>query len=121
MKTTEEVIEERSKTHGNYSDVAAFAQAVMRAVEATPNWPLLSDVHRDGIHMIMHKVSRALNGDPMEPDHFDDIAGYAKLVANWIRVYRSPVIQEQAPEIGRLVLRGTAAVGTCDDHGPATP
>jgi hypothetical protein len=35
--------------------------------------------------MIAHKIGRILNGDPDYIDSWDDIAGYAKLVADRLR------------------------------------
>jgi hypothetical protein len=36
--------------------------------------------------MILNKVSRILAGDPGHVDHWDDIAGYATLVADILRM-----------------------------------
>jgi hypothetical protein len=33
------------------------------------------------LEMIAHKIGRVLAGDPNHADHWDDIAGYARLVA----------------------------------------
>jgi hypothetical protein len=35
--------------------------------------------------MIAHKIGRIINGDPDYIDSWDDIAGYAKLVADRLR------------------------------------
>ena len=39
----------------------------------------LSDPHKEAIDMILHKLSRIINGDPHYKDNWHDIAGYAKL------------------------------------------
>jgi hypothetical protein len=35
----------------------------------------------EALEMIAHKIGRILSGDPNHQDHWDDIAGYAKLVS----------------------------------------
>ena len=37
---------------------------------------------REAIDMIIHKLGRIINGNPDKVDHWTDIAGYAKLVAD---------------------------------------
>jgi hypothetical protein len=39
----------------------------------------------EALHMIAHKIGHILNGDPDYIDSWDDIAGYAKLVADRLR------------------------------------
>ena len=36
-------------------------------------------------HPESSRVARIASGDPLAPEHWDDIAGYAKLVADWLR------------------------------------
>jgi hypothetical protein len=52
-------------------------------------WDRLNDVQREAVEMILHKVGRIISGDPNVHDHWDDIAGYAKLVSERI----TPVIK----------------------------
>lgn len=78
---TDELLETRKKTHGDFTHNAAFTQGAMDLAQAAPNWPRLSPVQREAVHMILHKIARALVGNPDESDHFDDIAGYARLVS----------------------------------------
>jgi hypothetical protein len=40
--------------------------------------------------MICHKISRIANGDPNYADSWDDIAGYAKLVSDYIAGLKTP-------------------------------
>lgn len=45
----------------------------------------LPDTHLEALDMICHKIARILAGDPNEPDHWHDIAGYATLVEKEIK------------------------------------
>lgn len=92
METTK-LINIRNKTHGNYGDHARITQTIktviqnFHTVKSTCDMPvkpydLLNDCQRESLDMIAHKIGRILAGDPDFRDHWDDIAGYAKLVAN---------------------------------------
>lgn len=79
---TEQIIAARTNTHGEYADHARVTQSIMRICWAEKNWQVLSDMQRESLHMFAHKIARICVGDPNVKDHWDDIAGYAKLVAN---------------------------------------
>lgn len=82
---TDKILQERGKTHGDYSEHAKMTQWLKRTMARGRNWEGLSDTQRETLDMIAHKVGRILAGDPDHVDHWDDIAGYAKLVANELR------------------------------------
>jgi hypothetical protein len=79
--TTEQLLEERGKTHGDFSDHAAVTYAVKDAMCSLGNIDRLSVVQREALDMIAHKIGRIIAGNPDHKDHWDDIAGYAKLVS----------------------------------------
>jgi hypothetical protein len=82
LTDTNQILNERGKTHGDYSDHSRITQAMKRTMYAQANWRLLSDDMRETLEMVAHKIGRVLAGNPNHQDHWDDIAGYAKLVAN---------------------------------------
>ena len=82
--TTEQLLAERGKTHGEYTDHARCTQNIMRAMQSEKNWDSLSDVQKESLHMFAHKMGRIATGNPDIHDHWDDIAGYAKLVSDRI-------------------------------------
>jgi len=43
------------------------------------NQPALTNQQKESLEMILLKCGRILSGDPSFADHWDDIAGYAKL------------------------------------------
>lgn len=75
-------LDERKKTHGDFTDHAHITQALKRAYHDIVLGNKLTDVHREAIDMILHKIGRIVAGDPNVKDHWNDIAGYATLVAN---------------------------------------
>lgn len=81
---TEELLAERAKTHGEYTEHARCTQTIMRALAVERNWDALSDIQKESLHMFAHKMGRIVTGNPDIHDHWDDIAGYAKLVSDRI-------------------------------------
>ncbi len=79
---TRELLNERQKTHGDYTHHAEITQALKRDMFDDIGWPKLDACQREALHMIAHKIGRILAGNPSFKDHWDDIAGYAKLVAD---------------------------------------
>jgi hypothetical protein len=80
--STQELLNKRAKTHGDYGDHARLTQALKSKMSDEPGWARLDDCQAEALHMIAHKIGRILAGNPSFKDHWDDIAGYAKLVAD---------------------------------------
>lgn len=74
-----ELLVKRDKTHGPFPDQAATTQSLKYLIRHHPKWDDLNDMQRESLEMIAHKIARILAGDPNEPDHWNDIAGYAML------------------------------------------
>jgi hypothetical protein len=80
-----DVLTERGKTHGDFTNNALVMQALKKAARLGVNWRAgvsesrLSDVQKEALEMILHKIGRIVTGDPNEPDHWLDIEGYARL------------------------------------------
>jgi len=78
---TSDLLAERAKTHGDFRENTCVMQAIKRIIRNQPNYALMSDPQREALDMIAHKIGRIVRGDPNHKDHWDDIAGYAQLVA----------------------------------------
>jgi hypothetical protein len=78
----DDILAERNATHGNFAANAQLSQELKRLL---CKCTALTDVQREALEAIAVKLSRILSGDPNHADHWDDIAGYATLVANEIR------------------------------------
>ena len=76
-------LEERSKTHGDFSRVAKLHIELMECFRtySTNTWEVdYSEPQMVALDMILHKLARIGSGNPDEIDHWRDIAGYATLV-----------------------------------------
>lgn len=83
--TTDALLDARGKTHGKFVEHAAVTQTLKQVMRTMPNWDKLRPDQKEALEMNAHKVGRILAGDPDFVDHWDDIAGYAKLVADNLR------------------------------------
>jgi hypothetical protein len=54
-------------------------QGLKKTARFEPGWLNLTDVQREALEMILHKIGRIVTGNPNEPDHWLDIEGYARL------------------------------------------
>jgi hypothetical protein len=76
VKNVKETLAERGSTHGPYKGNAEIAQRLKRVVREYDSH--LTDQHKEALDMILHKIARVLNGDPLFIDAVRDIAGYAQ-------------------------------------------
>lgn len=81
-KAAKALTKTRHKTHGKFEDVATTSSALFGVMQTTKNWAHLSVQRQEAIKMIVHKLGRIGAGNPDEPDHWDDIGGYAELGKN---------------------------------------
>jgi hypothetical protein len=80
-----DILKARKSKHGEYTENSRCTWEIMRAMMAERNWSTLDDKQKHSLYMVAHKMARIVTGDPDFDDHWDDIAGYAKLVADRIR------------------------------------
>lgn len=75
-----EMLDGRANRYGSFEGHARISQALKRAMQDSPNWQRLTDVQKEGLEMVQHKIARMLNGDPLYLDNVIDIVGYSTLV-----------------------------------------
>lgn len=77
---------QRGERYGEFDEFAAICQQLKNTAHNAPKWAVMPDDCREAVDMILHKIARALNGDPNYSDNWHDIQGYAKLVEKRITV-----------------------------------
>jgi Domain of unknown function (DUF6378) len=77
----EAILTERRQTHGSFDQNAGLSQGLKALMRSSPGWPTMSDVQREALDCIALKLSRILSGQADYRDHWDDIAGYARLAS----------------------------------------
>jgi hypothetical protein len=80
----DKLLSARGQTHGDFTNHARITQRLKGVMQDEGLFDL-SDIMTEALDMIAHKIGRILAGKPDLADHWDDIAGYAKLVADRVR------------------------------------
>ena len=82
--SVDDILNERAKDYGKFIEGAEIMQMLKRMVHnyVDVRGTQLAFDQREAIDMIIHKLGRIINGNPDKVDHWTDIAGYAKLVAD---------------------------------------
>ena len=78
-QTRDPLLTERQKTHGDFRENANISQALKGIFVKCSKDRIINNVHAEALDMIALKLSRILSGQANFKDHWDDIAGYAKL------------------------------------------
>ena len=80
----DETLDARAQDYGKFKDSAALMQGIKRllADHALRHNKTFADDQWEALEMIVHKMARIVNGNPDKVDHWVDIAGYAKLIAD---------------------------------------
>jgi hypothetical protein len=85
MNSIDQLLVDRGKTHGKFEDHARITQRFKEIISTEllfrdqRGQPVLTDTQRESIDMVCHKIGRIIAGDASFQDHWDDIAGYAKI------------------------------------------
>lgn len=77
-KPAEALVAERGKTHGDWEKQAKLARELKDTFRHLHTSDM-SEMQYEALEMILVKISRIGTGNASEPDHWDDIAGYALL------------------------------------------
>ena len=79
----EAVLNERGKRYGEFKEGAILAQHLKHEFYSySTQRSELTELTREALDMIFHKIARIGNGDQTYLDNWVDIAGYAQLVVN---------------------------------------
>lgn len=82
---TEEILRERELTHGKFSELSNLAQALKCTMRLNIGWNLMKPDQKEALELIQTKIARIINGKSSFRDHWDDIAGYATLIADRLK------------------------------------
>jgi hypothetical protein len=78
-QTIEQTLQEREATHGDFADVAAYAQLMKEILRNSHGYRRMNDAQREACEAWLMKTARIMAGDVNHIDHAHDIAGYATL------------------------------------------
>lgn len=78
------ILTERGDRYGKFIDHAALTQHLKAVIRQAllQRGKVLADDQMEALEMICHKIGRIVNGDPDYVGSWQDVAGYAQLVAD---------------------------------------
>lgn len=79
---TKDLIAEREKRYGDFTDNAKVAQELKLMVRRDERWGELTLYQKESLDLILSKIGRIMSGDKTYVDNWADIAGYAQLVVD---------------------------------------
>ena len=82
MESMNDILEERGKRYGDFVTQSMISQELKVVAARGVSFGGFRPYQAEGMSMILHKISRIVNGDPDYADSWRDIEGYAKLVAD---------------------------------------
>ena len=118
----DDLLRDKETTHGHFDDTATIAQTLKAVMRRGKNWESLANPSKEALELIATKVARILNGDATDPDHWNDVAGYARLRANaFVPAYRRPAVDDVEGGIASIAkrLRPVAPARINDEGGAA--
>ena len=77
--TIEQTLQEREATHGDFADVAGYAQLMKDILRNSVGYINMNDAQREACETWLMKTARLMAGDVDHIDHAHDVAGYATL------------------------------------------
>lgn len=81
----DQILGERGNRYGTFESNAKTCQLLKNVLHSQGGWYRLSYVQREAVEMMMHKISRLVNGDATYLDTVVDIAGYNQLMLEHMR------------------------------------
>lgn len=82
-KPVENILKERGQRYGDFGENAEISQSLKEIIRGAR--PLMPPQQLEALDLISTKISRIVTGDWSYVDNWDDIAGYATLIANRLR------------------------------------
>ena len=74
------VLSERGSRYGTLMNNATISQGLKEIIHSSSNWEAMPPDMREALDMIVHKISRIVEGDFNYDDSWIDISGYSTLI-----------------------------------------
>lgn len=74
------VLSERGSRYGTLMSNATISQGLKEILHSSSNWEAMPPDMREALDMIVHKISRIVEGDFNYDDSWIDISGYSTLI-----------------------------------------
>ena len=76
------LLEQRGQNYGDFSGQASISQGLKDVARNGVQYDSLKPFQKESVEMILHKIARIVNGNPIYIDSWRDIIGYSQLVVD---------------------------------------
>ena len=94
------VLSERGSRYGTLMSNATISQGLKEILHSSSNWEAMPPDMREALDMIVHKISRIVEGDFNYDDSWIDISGYSTLIVE--RLHLTLKQRQEDQEFTRL-------------------
>ena len=102
------VLQERGSRYGSLMSNATISQNLKEILHNSTNWEAMPPDMKEALHMIVHKISRIVEGDFNYDDSWIDISGYSTLIVE--RLHKDMKQREIMQELTRSHLQNSGIV-----------
>ena len=102
------VLSERGSRYGTLMGNATISQGLKEILHNSTNWEAMPPDMKEALHMIVHKISRIVEGDFEYDDSWIDISGYSTLIVE--RLHKDMKQREIERELTRCHLQNSGIV-----------
>ena len=99
------VLSERGSRYGSLMSNATISQNLKEILHNSTNWEAMPPDMKEALHMIVHKISRIVEGDFEYDDSWIDISGYSTLIVE--RLHQDIKQREIERELTRSHLQNS--------------
>lgn len=102
------VLSERGSRYGTLMSNATISQGLKEILHNSSNWGAMPPDMREALDMIVHKISRIVEGDFDYDDSWIDISGYSTLIVE--RLHQTLKQRQIKQELTRCHLQNSGIV-----------
>ena len=104
------VLQERGSRYGSLMSNATISQNLKEILHNSTNWEAMPPDMKEALHMIVHKISRIVEGDFEYDDSWIDISGYSTLIVE--RLHKGIKQREIERELTRCHLQNSGIMSS---------
>ena len=102
------VLSERGSRYGSLMSNATISQGLKEILHSSSNWEAMPPDMKEALDMIVHKISRIVEGDFNYDDSWIDISGYSTLIVE--RLHLTLKQRQEGQELTRCHLQNSGIV-----------
>ena len=99
------VLSERGSRYGSFMSNATISQNLKEILHNSTSWEAMPTDMKEALHMIVHKISRIVEGDFNYDDSWIDISGYSTLIVE--RLHKDMKQREVERELTKCHLQNS--------------